>query len=172
MLERMTLELFAMAEPHLLIPGTGGVLRKMSEAVTDMVAYTKLTDSILLLIDMSIDPALAPAQELLASIRCRKLYKFVGKAQPGADGDPARLSRAQLPYIRTEIAQRLPRSNGSGVSGLGVKEDDIVLDLIHISHGLVILSSLSSNITPWYQSLNDGARLLPQFDFENVCILI
>jgi hypothetical protein len=133
-LERMTLELFAMAEPHVLIPGTGGVLCSMSAAVNDMVAYTKLTDAVLLLIEVSADPALAPAQELLASIRRRELYKFVGKAQPGPEGDPAQLSRSHLPAIRTAIARRLPKSS-SAVGGLGVTENDIVLDLIHISHG-------------------------------------
>lgn len=129
-LERMLLELLREAEPYVLIPGRDGKLLKMSEAVTDPVAYTKLTDSVLLLIEVSTEPALRLAQELLSDIRRRRLYKFVGKAQPGAAGDANRLARAQLPTIQKEIALCIRAADADVVPA-----DAIVLDLIKITHG-------------------------------------
>lgn len=102
----------------------------MSEAVYDPVAYTKLTDDVLLLIEIGVDPRLKPAQEVLTDIRRRRLYKFVGKALPGANGDPSRLQSSQLPQVRKEIADCISPSDAAVV-----KEGDIVLDVINITHG-------------------------------------
>lgn len=126
----MLLEVLSKAEPFVRIPGTGGAMLSMSEAVYDPVAYTKLTDDVLLLIEIGVDPRLKPAQEVLTDIRRRRLYKFVGKALPGANGDPSRLQSSQLPQVRKEIADCISPSDAAVV-----KEGDIVLDVINITHG-------------------------------------
>ena len=55
---------------------------KMSEAVEDMVAYTKLTDNIMHEIMQSDDTNLAASREILENIHKRQLYKCVGQTQP------------------------------------------------------------------------------------------
>ena len=54
----------------------------MSEAVDDMVAYTKLTDNVFLEIMHSEDPNLAASRQILENIHKRQLYKCVGQTQP------------------------------------------------------------------------------------------
>ncbi|KAI1890240.1 hypothetical protein AGOR_G00151680 [Albula goreensis] len=51
---------------------------KMSEAIKDMEAYSKLTDNVFDKILNSTDPNLTGAREILEDIHCRKLYKCVG----------------------------------------------------------------------------------------------
>ena len=52
----MLLEVLLLAEPHLLFPGTGGALRRMSECPRDIEAYWKLSDSIVKQIEISYSP--------------------------------------------------------------------------------------------------------------------
>ena len=54
---------------------------KMSDAIDDMFAYTRLNDSVYLNILNSSDLALKPAQEILKKIESRKLYPFIGQTR-------------------------------------------------------------------------------------------
>ena len=51
----------------------------IAECVDDMVAYSKLNDSIIQLIKVSTDPSLREAQELIARLERRQLYKHIGQ---------------------------------------------------------------------------------------------
>jgi len=57
-------------------------LLKLSETIGDMVAYTKVTDGILLNILHSTDPELQKARQILHNIECRRLYRFIGQTNP------------------------------------------------------------------------------------------
>ena len=54
----------------------------IAECVDDMVAYSKLNDSIIQLIKVSADPSLREAQELIARLERRELYQLVGETPP------------------------------------------------------------------------------------------
>ena len=58
---------------------------KMSEAIDDMVAYTKLTDDVILQIMRSPDENLKESREILERVHERKLYPFIGEYQPPAE---------------------------------------------------------------------------------------
>ena len=54
----------------------------MSECIDDMVAYTKLNDTIYHRILYSEKPELADAREILQNIERRQLYKYIGQTKP------------------------------------------------------------------------------------------
>ena len=56
---------------------------KMSEAIDDMVAYTKLTDDVILQIMRSPDENLKESIEILERAQKRELYPFIGEYQAG-----------------------------------------------------------------------------------------
>ena len=55
---------------------------KLSETITDMVAYTRVNDSLYLRILHSTEPELAEARSILEKVECRRLYRFVGQTNP------------------------------------------------------------------------------------------
>jgi len=55
---------------------------KLSETIDDMVAYTRVNDSILLTILNSTDPQLDEARQILENIERRRLYRFIGQTNP------------------------------------------------------------------------------------------
>ncbi|CAL8276610.1 unnamed protein product [Boreogadus saida] len=77
--EAMITEAFVLADKHLTFEGEGGKMIKMSEAIDDMVAYTKLTDNVFEQILFSTSMELAGAREILTNILNRRLYKCVGQ---------------------------------------------------------------------------------------------
>uniref|UniRef100_UPI00398EA516 deoxynucleoside triphosphate triphosphohydrolase SAMHD1-like n=1 Tax=Pristiophorus japonicus TaxID=55135 RepID=UPI00398EA516 len=83
--ELMIKEALVLADPYIEIIGTGEKIYKMSTAIEDMVAYTKLTDNILQQILNSSKPQLQEAQKILNNILHRKLYKFIGQIRPEAE---------------------------------------------------------------------------------------
>lgn len=64
----------------------------MSEAVNDMVAFSKMTDSVLEQIRISEDPKLKKAQEILRRIQTRQLYTCVGQSYPESTRQVKRVS--------------------------------------------------------------------------------
>ena len=54
----------------------------IAECVDDMVAYSKLNDSVVQLIKLSPDPSLKEAQDLIARLERRQLYKHIGQTAP------------------------------------------------------------------------------------------
>ncbi|XP_047669910.1 deoxynucleoside triphosphate triphosphohydrolase SAMHD1-like [Tachysurus fulvidraco] len=81
-IEEMITEALVKADPYILIQGSPGKMYKMSEAIDDMEAYTKLTDNIFEQILYSSNPDLSEAQTIMKNILCRKLYKCVGQTIP------------------------------------------------------------------------------------------
>ena len=55
---------------------------KLSETIDDMVAYTRVNDSILLNILNSTEPQLDRARQILENIERRRLYRFIGQTNP------------------------------------------------------------------------------------------
>ena len=55
---------------------------KLSETIDDMVAYTRVNDSVLLNILNSIEPQLDRARQILENIERRRLYRFIGQTNP------------------------------------------------------------------------------------------
>lgn len=75
----MLTEVLIMANEHFKVTGLDGKLCRMSDAIDDMVAYAKLSDWVIMAIQNSAEPGLAPARELLQRVRRRDMYKFVGE---------------------------------------------------------------------------------------------
>jgi len=57
-------------------------LLKLSDTINDMVAYTKVTDSLILRIVHSTEPELEGARRILENVQCRRLYRFIGQTNP------------------------------------------------------------------------------------------
>jgi len=57
-------------------------LLKLSETIDDMVAYTKVNDSLLLKILHSTEPRLQQARKVLENVECRRMYRFIGQTNP------------------------------------------------------------------------------------------
>ncbi|XP_064596468.1 deoxynucleoside triphosphate triphosphohydrolase SAMHD1-like [Liolophura sinensis] len=81
LIEEMITDALVLADGHIEIPGESGSV-KMSEALHDMEAYSKLTDCILQQIQISDLCGLEPSQNILKRIQKRELYKFVGEFRP------------------------------------------------------------------------------------------
>eukprot|EP00911_Craspedida_sp_UC1_P001867 UC1_evm1s1431 len=80
--DHMITEALILAEPFVTLPGADGCRVRMSQAIHDMVAYTRLTDDILGAVALSEEPGLRSAQLVLDAIEHRRLYKFVEQTQP------------------------------------------------------------------------------------------
>ncbi|XP_038069851.1 deoxynucleoside triphosphate triphosphohydrolase SAMHD1-like [Patiria miniata] len=86
-IESMLVEALVKANDHFLVKGKEGNMLQMSEAIDDMVAYTNMTDDIILQIMRSDEPALAESRHILEMVQRRELYKFIGKTQPTQEHD-------------------------------------------------------------------------------------
>ncbi|XP_074867790.1 deoxynucleoside triphosphate triphosphohydrolase SAMHD1 isoform X2 [Carettochelys insculpta] len=86
-IETMITDAFLKADPYIKVVGTGGKQYRISTAMEDMEAYTKLTDNIFLEILYSSNKELAEAQEILRKIELRDLYKYLGetRTEPGKE---------------------------------------------------------------------------------------
>jgi HD superfamily phosphohydrolase len=80
-IELMITEALVEANDYLLIPGEKKSMKKMSEAIDDMVAYTQLTDNIYQRILFSVEEKLEVAKGILQQIERRDLYKCVAQSQ-------------------------------------------------------------------------------------------
>ena len=87
----MLVEALLLADPFLRLPGRDGSECRVSESVHDMEAYCRLSDTIFSVIDISSDPRLRPAKDLLRRVRRRDMYAFAGQfvlPHPGESGAP------------------------------------------------------------------------------------
>ncbi|XP_048838641.1 deoxynucleoside triphosphate triphosphohydrolase SAMHD1-like isoform X2 [Brienomyrus brachyistius] len=75
--ETMIAEAFVKADEHIKISGSDGKMFKLSTAIDDMEAYTKLTDHVFDMILDSTDEKLGEAQKILKKIVNREQYKYV-----------------------------------------------------------------------------------------------
>jgi HD superfamily phosphohydrolase len=83
-IELMITEALVAANDYLMIPGRDNKLLKMSEAIWDPFAFTKLTDQVLQQIQLTPDPNLKQAKEILERVERRQLYKYIGQTQPAS----------------------------------------------------------------------------------------
>ncbi|XP_064596465.1 deoxynucleoside triphosphate triphosphohydrolase SAMHD1-like [Liolophura sinensis] len=104
LIEEMITDALVLADGHIEIPGESGPV-KMSEAVDDMVAYSKLTDCVLQQILISDHSELEPSQNILKRIQKRYLYKFVGEFRPQGEQLIKKVSKTgcqRLSFYRDE----------------------------------------------------------------------
>ncbi|KAK1898998.1 Deoxynucleoside triphosphate triphosphohydrolase SAMHD1 [Dissostichus eleginoides] len=81
-IEHMITEAFLKADEHIQIKGSGGRMFTLSTAITDMEAYTKLTDCVFDQILNSTEDNLREAREILTKVVDRKHYRFLGGIKP------------------------------------------------------------------------------------------
>ncbi|XP_053400924.1 deoxynucleoside triphosphate triphosphohydrolase SAMHD1-like [Mercenaria mercenaria] len=116
---RMVSDALIAANDHIHFCGKNGEKRRMSEAINDMTAFTKLTDSVLQMILLSTSPDLKTSKDILNNIINRKIYKFVAhtQVQPEVAEDG----------IAKSIWSEIP-----GESRNGTDLEDIVIDLVRL----------------------------------------
>ncbi|KAM9792690.1 deoxynucleoside triphosphate triphosphohydrolase SAMHD1-like [Neosynchiropus ocellatus] len=81
-IEEMITDAFLEADEHFTVKGSANRMFKLSEAITDMEAYSKLTDHVFEDILYSSDERLGKASAILRRIVQRDLYKLVGVVVP------------------------------------------------------------------------------------------
>lgn len=114
----MIVDVFLKANPHIRIEGTGGSKFTLSTAIGDMVAYTKLTDTIFDQILNSTSEDLEDARLILGRILRRDLYTFLGEF-------PSDESRED---IEAEWNTHIQKIKG--------KPDNYVVELIKFNYGM------------------------------------
>lgn len=119
----------------LKVPGKDGVLKTMSEAIDDMDAYSHLTDDVLTLIEVSTDPNLRTARELLQRVKCRQLYKFIGETQPREPTQVITVDQVEHKFPR-EIMRLAGDFPMTGNSGPVLGEKDFVFFKKNFSYGM------------------------------------
>ncbi|XP_056461096.1 deoxynucleoside triphosphate triphosphohydrolase SAMHD1-like [Gadus chalcogrammus] len=141
--EVMITEAFVLADKHLTFKGKGGKRIKMSEAIYDMVAYTKLTDNVFeqILFPTSteldesrendeLDEAvkkkdLDKASEILREILSRRLYKCVGQFYSAKD----RIEDTEA--MRCELA-----GDQDNPQGNNLRPDHFIVNVIKMDYGM------------------------------------
>ncbi|CAI7999436.1 Deoxynucleoside triphosphate triphosphohydrolase SAMHD1 [Geodia barretti] len=129
-IEEMITEALVAANDHLLIPGKDGEKVKMSEAIKDPVAFTRLTDQVLQQIQLSDDPNLQQAKDILAKVEKRRLYKHVGQTQaqkPLTKADGARICSEMIDSLSPDDPE---------LDGLPpLSKDDIIVLIATFDYG-------------------------------------
>ncbi|KAK3726835.1 hypothetical protein QZH41_016722 [Actinostola sp. cb2023] len=116
------------ADSYLKIEGKDGKSIKISEAIDDMVAYTKLTDHVYYQILFSSDPNLQPARDILHLVQKRQLYKCIGHTIL-----KARRDKDEIPDICKDIAEKVPPDMDYGKE---LEISDIIVDLVTFDYGM------------------------------------
>jgi hypothetical protein len=103
------------------------VLYDFEEAIFDPVRYTYLTDNIIFDIQMSADPRLGPAKELIKKLKRRDFYPYIGEVVFGADtkqlGGTAKGKELMKRFSEKDIVAFASQDG----SGLELREEDISL---------------------------------------------
>ncbi|XP_028637854.1 deoxynucleoside triphosphate triphosphohydrolase SAMHD1 isoform X1 [Grammomys surdaster] len=128
LIDIMITEAFLKADPYVEITGTAGKKFRISTAIDDMEAFTKLTDNILLEILYSSDPQLSEAQSILRNIECRNLYKYLGETQPKGK----KIIKEEYEYLRQEVADAKPEM----ALDVELKAEDFIVDVINMDYGM------------------------------------
>ncbi|XP_048205098.1 deoxynucleoside triphosphate triphosphohydrolase SAMHD1 isoform X3 [Perognathus longimembris pacificus] len=129
-IDTMITDAFLKADPYLEIEGAEGKKYRISTAIDDMEAFTKLTDHIFLEILYSSDPRLSAAREILKKIECRNLYKYVGETQPGGK---EKIQREDYEHLPEEVACAKPNEVLLEVE---LKAEDFIVDVINMDYGM------------------------------------
>ncbi|XP_040588646.1 deoxynucleoside triphosphate triphosphohydrolase SAMHD1 isoform X2 [Mesocricetus auratus] len=129
LIDIMITEAFLKADPYIEILGTNGNKCRISTAIDDMEAFTKLTDNIFLEILHSTDPRLSEAREILRNIECRNLYKYLGETQPNGQVKIKKEEYGQLPQ---DIVDTKPDMHLDAQ----LKAEDFIVDVIVMDYGM------------------------------------
>ncbi|XP_062925474.1 deoxynucleoside triphosphate triphosphohydrolase SAMHD1-like [Mobula hypostoma] len=128
-IESMITEAMVLADPHIQISGSGGKQFKMSTAIDDMKAYTKLTDSIFQQILNSSEPELEEARTILNNILNRRLYKCIGQTQSKAK---TKIKQEEIDGLETEVAAAVP----SEPVDVQLEAEDLIVNVIPMNYGM------------------------------------
>ncbi|XP_072918222.1 deoxynucleoside triphosphate triphosphohydrolase SAMHD1-like [Hemitrygon akajei] len=128
-IESMITEAMVLADPHILISGTRGEQYRMSTAIDDMEAYTKLTDSIFEQILNSSNPELEEAQTILNNIINRKLYKCIGQtqAEEGKTIEQEEIANLKAKLVEAVLSEQV---------GAQVEAKDFIVNVIPMNYGM------------------------------------
>lgn len=142
--ERMITLAFVKANDHLRIQGKEQRLMKMSEAINDMVAYTKLTDHFVIQhIRASQDPLLDESKKLLDRIDRRQLFKCVGQALLEDMEDSTKLSK------ESDIGTMVEESEKK------LSAEDIIVDVVKFDYGMKEKNPVDC---VWFYSKDDSTK--------------
>ncbi|KAJ8041239.1 Deoxynucleoside triphosphate triphosphohydrolase SAMHD1 [Holothuria leucospilota] len=138
-LEAMIVDALIAANDHLLFAGKDGKMTKMSEAIDDMEAYSKLTDHVMWMILTSTDKKLDKARQLIDRIMKRDLYICVGQTQlkknVQSNETPSKLV-SQLIDIKKEDSEREIYDLLNREAKEKIAPDDIVVHIASYSYGM------------------------------------
>ncbi|XP_072918215.1 deoxynucleoside triphosphate triphosphohydrolase SAMHD1-like isoform X1 [Hemitrygon akajei] len=127
-IESMITEAMVLADPHIQISGSGGEQYRMSTAIDDMEAYTKLTDSIFEQILNSSKPELEEARTILNNIINRNLYKCIGQTQ-AEEGKT--IKREEIANLKAEVVTALPSERD-----VKLEAKDLIVNVIPMNYGM------------------------------------
>ncbi|XP_016848895.1 deoxynucleoside triphosphate triphosphohydrolase SAMHD1 isoform X2 [Anolis carolinensis] len=130
-IETMITEAFLNADPYISIRGSDGKEYKISTAMEDMEAYTKLTDDIFLSILHSDRPELEAARDILCKIERRDLYKFLGQTQPP---EGMEIKKELWDSLPSEIVKAKPII--TELTPVELKAEDFIVDVINMDYGM------------------------------------
>ncbi|XP_057637424.1 deoxynucleoside triphosphate triphosphohydrolase SAMHD1 isoform X2 [Chionomys nivalis] len=129
LIDIMIKEAFIKADPYVEIIGAGGTKCRISTAIDDMEAFTKLTDNIFLEILNSTDPRLSEARSILRNIERRDLYKYLGETQPNGQHKIRKEEYEQLPQ---DIVNTKPDVHLEAQ----LKAEDFIVDVLNMDYGM------------------------------------
>ncbi|XP_046895368.1 deoxynucleoside triphosphate triphosphohydrolase SAMHD1-like isoform X2 [Hypomesus transpacificus] len=114
------------ANPFILIEGSGGGMFRMSEAIDDMEAYTKLTDHVFEQILHSPSPELDKARKILERITHRHLYKCVGQI----------LQDRVTDNLEDEVMDKVKKWQSDVASKMNLDANDFERCVVKIDYGM------------------------------------
>ncbi|XP_055458178.1 deoxynucleoside triphosphate triphosphohydrolase SAMHD1 isoform X2 [Psammomys obesus] len=171
LIDMMITEALLKADPYVEIMGTAGKKFRISMAIDDMEAFTKLTDNIFLEILYSTDPNLSEAQSILRNIEHRNLYKYLGETQPKSQ----KIGKEEYEQLPQEIANAKPvvtpdTKPDAVLLGANLKAEDFIVDVINVDYGMedknpidnVYFYSKSDSKKAFTISKDQVSQLLPQ----------
>ncbi|XP_071817090.1 deoxynucleoside triphosphate triphosphohydrolase SAMHD1-like isoform X2 [Apostichopus japonicus] len=138
-LEAMIVEALKEANDYLLFPGTDGKMKKMSESIDDMEAYSKLNDHIMWTILCTTDDKLKKSRDLVHRILTRDLFVCVGQTQlkkkVASHETPMKLV-SQLIDIENDRTEKEIFDRLSGRAKKTIKQSDIIVHIANFSYGM------------------------------------
>jgi HD superfamily phosphohydrolase len=107
-------------------------MKKMSEAIDDMVAYTQLTDNIYQRILFSVEEKLEVAKGILQQIERRDLYKCVAQSQAPS----TRFSKEDEANAAKEIVSAIDSESQQSQALCSLAPGDILVDFVKFDYGM------------------------------------
>ncbi|XP_062925463.1 deoxynucleoside triphosphate triphosphohydrolase SAMHD1-like [Mobula hypostoma] len=128
-IESMITEAMVLADPHIRFSGSAGKQFKMSTAIDDMEAYTKLTDSIFQQILISPKHGMKKAQTILNNILNRRLYKCIGQTQSKAR---TIIKQEEFDDLEAKVIAAVP----SEPVDVQLEAKDLIVNVIPMNYGM------------------------------------